>query len=104
MTSRSGPRPAEYVISAFTVQTCVLDIANLSSSILGLSRSAVTGLVIVRRGASTGLIRLAGRVDPLWTRVKNRDGSFFGFLGGDVGHRPRILLVRDSWLGTHDDR
>jgi hypothetical protein len=80
-----------------------LDVANLSSTIPVLSRSAVTGVVIGRRGASTGLIRLAGRGVSLGTRVKNRGSSWFGLLGGDTERRLRELLVRDTWLGTHDD-
>lgn len=79
-------------------------VANLSSTIPGLSRSAVTGVVIARRGASTGLFRLAGRGVSLWTRIEHRDNSWFGVMGGDVERWLRKLLVMASRLGTHDDR
>ena len=83
-------------ISALAVQIWVLDIANLSSTIPDLSRSAVDGIVIAGRGASTGLIRLAGRGDSVWARIENRESSWFGLLGGDADRRLRKLLIRDS--------
>ena len=103
-TIRIGPRSAGYAMSALAVQMWVLDVTNLSSTIPGLSRSAVNGVVIAGRGASTGLIRLAGRGDSVWARVETRVSPWFGLLGGDLERRLRKLLVRDSWLGTHDDR
>ena len=78
----------------------VFGVANLSSTIPGLSRSAVTGVVIAGRGASTGLFRLAGRGVSLWTRIENRNNSWFGVIGEDADRR----LRKGSWLGTHDDR